>query len=332
MRPLLRLALAACLTAFPLAGRADLLQLANGDRLQGHLVAKESGIIRWESPVLGVLNVPEEKASIVADSRKAESTKPAAATATAATTAAATPHATAKAGPKTRWQTKIESGFALKSGRGDRLDINFRAESNLKRQRNSYRAIGRYLYSKANGATTTDRTEASFRWRRELDQRWFGQTNSSYLSAKVKGIDHNLEQNLGLGYQFLKSGKANASFGGGLTGQYRQIHDAGDGQSLFGEVFQDFALKINDHFDIGQDFTAQYSPSGRNIRLLPNGGIQIIDTAVTNYKLALNAFLRGKLTQALSLALRYEYEYDNTYVNESERADQRITTSLGYSF
>ncbi|MBK8478365.1 MAG: DUF481 domain-containing protein [Opitutaceae bacterium] len=329
MSVLVRLACASLLLAVSaLSARAEVLQLANGDRLQGRLVAKEKGTIRWESPILGLITVGEAQASVVADSAPPR----AGAAAPSGAGAAAPAAAPAAASHVPRWKSKIESGLALQSGRSDRADVNLRVETALERKRNAYRAQARYLYSKADGSVTTDRTEAAFRWRRELDARWFGQTNTSYLSAKIKGIDHNAEQNLGLGYRLIKTARTSASLGAGFTSQYREIHNAGTGHSLFGEVFQDFAIKLSPRLDLGQDLKAQYSPSGRGIRLLPNGTVQIIDTDVTNYKLTFNSFLRGKITETLSLALRYEYEFDNTYVSDSSKSDQRITTTLGYSF
>ncbi len=311
---------------------AETLQLANGDRLQGKLLARENGQIRWASPILGTLTVAENQATVVADPAPA-TTQPGTAPALVAAKPA-TAAATAKLGPAapSRWKSTIESGLTLQSGRNDRADVNLRGETNLQRRRNSFRGQARYLYSKANGTVATDRTEAAFRWRRELDQRWFGQSNTSYLSAKIKGIQHNAEQNIGLGYRVIKNERTNASIGAGATGQYREIGDADTGHSLFGEMFQDFSIKLTPRLDLGEEFTALYSPNGRGVRILPNGTVQIIDTSVTNYKLTLNAFLRGKLTDTLSLALRYEYEFDNTYVSDSEKSDQRIITTLGYTF
>ncbi len=316
-----------CLPLLPLlalAAHADTLQLANGDRLQGRLVAREAGSLRWESPILGVVTVRESQATVLPDSP----TLPPQAN-TAVATAPAAP-----AGPaaKPRSKTTIESGLSLQSGRSDRADINLRFESTYEHRRNTFRTQAKYLYSKADGAVTTDRTEAAFRWRRELDHRWFGQTNTSYLSAKVKGIDHNFEQNIGLGYRLIKTERTQASLGAGLTGQYRQIADVDTGHGLFGEVFQDFAIKLTPRLDFGEDFALLYSPSSRGIRIRPDGTVQVIDDTVANYKHTLKAFLRGKLTETLSLALRYEYEFDNTYVSDSEKADQRITTTLGYTF
>lgn len=316
--------------AFFISGHAQsaTLQLANGDRLQGRLVSQAEGVIRWENPVLGVVTVPEAQAQIV------PTTDTAAASPTAGTPPSASPVKPARdqAAAAARWKTTVESGLVLQSGRTDRSDVNLRAESTFERRRNSFRAVARYLYAKTDGTLSSDRTEAAFRWRRELSKHWFGQSNSTYYASRIKGIDHNVEQNLGLGYRLLKTERTTLSVGGGATGQYREIGDADTGHSLFGEVFQDFTIKLSPRLELGQDFTAQYSPSGRGIRILPSGSVQIIDTEVTNYKHTLHAYLRGKFTDTLSLSLRYEYEFDNTYVSESEKADQRITTSLGYSF
>jgi putative salt-induced outer membrane protein YdiY len=327
------------LALLPAALSADTLALANGDRLQGRLLSREAGVIRWESPILGTITVAESKATVLPDSAVAtatparQQTPPASGTANAQLAATtAQPAGTMPANAKPNCETTVESGLTLQSGRSDRADINLRAESTYQRRRNTFRTQAKYLYSKADGSVTTDRTEAAFRWRRELDARWFGQTNTAYLSAKIKGIDHSIEQNIGLGYRLIKTERTQASIGAGVNGQYREIADTDTGHSLFGEIFQDFAIKLTPRLDLGEDFTVMYAPSSRGIRILSDGTVQVIDDTVANFKHTLNAYLRGKLTDTLSVALRYEYEFDNTYVSESEKADQRITTTLGYTF
>jgi putative salt-induced outer membrane protein YdiY len=318
------------------ATHADVLKLANGDLLQGKLVGREGGIIRWEHPQLGLLSVPAASATIESSPVPATpeialvplpgaAAKPASAQKSAATEKPATPAARP-------WRTVVESGVSLQSGRSDRTDINLRAESTFKRRRNEVRLQARYVYSQADKAVTSERTEASLRWRRELSNRWFAQTTGSYYASEIKGIDHNVEQNLGVGYRLAKSERTSASVGAGITGQYREVVGADPGDSLFGEIFQDFALKLSPRLELGEELAANYSPSGRGIRILPNGQVQIINTDVTNYTLALKSFLRGKLTETLSLALRYEYDFDNTYVSGSAKGDQRITTTVGYAF
>ena len=323
-----RLCVPLALPLLALAAHADTLQLAHGDRLQGRLVAREAGSIRWESPILGLVIVSDSQATVLPDSPAL----PPQGNLVLATAPAAPAKPIAKQSAKPRSKTTIESGVSLQSGRSDRADINLRFESTYERRRNTFRTQAKYLYSKADGAVTTDRTEAAFRWRREIDRHWFGQTNTSYLSAKVKGIDHNFEQNISLGYRLIKTERTQAARGAGLTGQYRQIADVDTGHSLLGEIFQDFAIKLTPRLDLGEDFALLYSPSSRGIRIRPDGTVQVIDDTVVNYKHTLKAFLRGKLTETLSLVLRYEYEFDNTYVSHSEKSDQRITTTLGYTF
>ncbi|MFT3828339.1 MAG: DUF481 domain-containing protein [Opitutaceae bacterium] len=316
--------------------QADVLKLANGDLLQGKLLAKEGGIIRWEHPQLGLLSVPAvsatvQPAPVPAAPEIALVPVPGVAAKPPSAQKPATADKPATPAPRP-WRTVVESGVSVQSGRNDRTDINLRAESTFKRRRNEFRLQARYVYSQADKTVTSERTEASLRWRRELSNRWFAQTTASYYASELKGIDHNVEQNLGIGYRLAKSERLSASVGLGATGQYREVVDADPENSLFGEIFQDLALKLSPRLELGEEFAANYSPSGRGIRILPNGQVQIINTDVSNYTLTLKSFLRGKITETLSLALRYEYDFDNTYVSGSEKGDQRVTTTVGYAF
>ena len=318
--------------------RPEVLRLANGDLIQGQLLAHKDGTIRWAHPQLGLLSIPETAATVVPD-QPPEATGPEIALDPTPPTTQAAPAATAVAEPKDkapaakeRWQSIAESGLSLHSGRNNSTNVHLRFESTFKRRNNDFRLQSLYAYSKANGTVSQDRTEGSFRWRRKLDALWFAQAQASYLSAKLKGLDHNIEQDLGVGYRLIQTERTTLSLGTGLTWQYREIVDGGTGNSLFGKVFQDFAFKISPRLELGEELTANYSPSSRGIRVLSSGAVQHIDTDVTNYTVALKTFLRGKITETFSLALRYEYEFDNTYVDGSTKADQRITTSLGYTF
>ncbi len=333
MIPTLRRAIAFILLAATAHG--DVLRLANGDLLQGRLVGCEAGLIRWAHPQLGLFAVPEGTATILPDPAP-EPVAPEIAIVPVPSSAAAPAAPAGPTGkpppPPPRWRTIVESGISLQSGRTDRTDVNLRAESTFKRRRNEFRLQARYLYSKANHTLTSERTEGSFRWRRELSRRWFAQTSTSYYSSAIKGIDHNVDQNLGVGYRLAKSDRFSASIGAGIIGQYREVLAASPETGVFGELFQDIALKLSPRLELGEELAANYSPNGRGIRILPSGQVQIINTNVTNYTVTLKSFLRGKITETLSLALRYERDFDNTYMNGSEKTDQRVTTTVGYSF
>jgi hypothetical protein len=311
---------------------ADTLRLANGDVLHGRLLQRANGEIRFANPVLGTVVVAESAATVelenVLPSVQAARSP---ATAPAKSRTGESDPATVAAATPRRWNSKIESGLIWQSSK-DSTDLNLREETNYKSARNDVRFQARYLYSKSNSVTNTDRTDTGFRWRRELDGTWFAQTNTTYLSDKVKGIDHNAEENLGVGYHLIKSASTNASIGSGVTLQYRDAPNIDTGYSLLGELFQDFALKINKRLEIGEEASALYSPSGRSLRALANNQYLFVDTSVPNYRYGANAFVRGKLTDAFSLNLRYEFNFDSAVAAPTQKTDERVTTALGYSF
>jgi putative salt-induced outer membrane protein YdiY len=315
---------------------ADTLRLANGDVLHGHLLDHSHGEIRFLSPALGTLVLADSNASVELEADHG-ATHNSTSTPLSQTTLvkpkkqdAVTAQAVSAKPP--HWDSKIESGLIWQSGRRDSTDLNLRGETSYKTATNDIRLQGRYLYSRSSVVTLTDRTDAGLRWRRELDSTWFAQTNTSYLSDRVKGIDHNTEENLGFGYRLIKSPRASASVGSGVTLQYRDAPNIDTGFSLLGELFQDFALKINKRLELGEEASALYSPSGRSLRTLANNQIVFIDTNAPNYRYGANAFLRGKLTDGFSLNLRYEFDFDSSVARPTQQTDERVTTSLGYSF
>ncbi len=141
-----------CIATFllgPLVGHAEILRLANGDTLQGRLLSRANGQIRWESPILGTLALAEENATILPDQIATIPSPPPApppqapAHPTPAASASPAPAAppTALAPAPARWKSTLESGLAVQSGRSDRADINFRFETTLQRRRNAYRGF-----------------------------------------------------------------------------------------------------------------------------------------------------------------------------------------------
>ena len=320
-------------TAFAATGPADTLRLANGDVVHGRLLQRSHGEIRFASPVLGTLVVAEAAATVELDADPGAGRSAAASPLPTAAPARSTAGSPAKAAPAAhpRWNSKIESGLVWQSAR-DSTDLNLRGETSYKDPGDDLRFQARYLYSESNALTITDRADGGLRWRHELDGYWFGQTNTSYLSDRMKGIDHSTEENIGIGYHVFKSARTTASLGTGLTLQYRDAPNIDTGFSLLGEFFQDFAVKINKRLEFGEEASALYSPSGRSLRTLANNQVLFVDTTVPNYRYGANAFLRGKLTDVFSLNLRYEFNFDNAVAAPIQKTDERLTTSLGYSF
>lgn len=314
---------------------ADSLRLANGDVLTGKLVSHEDGRIKFASPVLGVIEVDDASATVAATAPDAEPEAVAAVAQdeTPPADAESETDALAKAGLDTRWKSKIDLGFNWQDGRKNRRDLNIRLEAERKTERNQYRAQGRFLLARDNGTTSTDRRDASLRWRREFGKRWFSQTNTTYSDDSVKDIQFNIDQNVGVGYRFLRSEKASASVGAGVTAQYRDtVADIDDGLGQFGEIFQDLKWKFHPRFELSEEVNALYSPDGQPLRTATGNPVNLASNDVPNYKVNFSSVLRGRITEAMTVNLRFEYEFDNAIIDRNARSDRRVTTSIGYAF
>ena len=80
------------------------------------------------------------------------------------------------------------------------------------------------------------------------------------------------------------------------------------------DAFQDIDYQINDRFKVVQDASLLIEPEDTD-----------------NYEFNLTAALIGKVSETVTMSMRYEYEYDNS-LNVDSRLSQRIITSLGYLF
>ena len=328
------------------------LQLANGDRLTGELIWRGDGKIRFRSPVLGDLTLAETDAAIL---EIPEALDPAAAAHGDAANPAPSPARTPSARPepraipssgktsaapqdpaaspaKERWKGKVELGSVQQSGRTEPLSYNVRAEAEKTMRRHTLRATGRLLYAEQNDKPGADRQDAAFRWRYQLSKRTFAQAQTTYYSDAIIQIQTNLEQNLGLGYRIIDLPRHVANFGGGVTAQYREWDAGTNGWAPYGELFQDYTFKINDRVSFNQDAVAQYSPSDRAFNIPNRNSPSLVDPDEENYKVRFNSTLQGKVTERISVNLRFEYELDNAIQIEDARETQRVTSSVGYAF
>ena len=82
---------------------------------------------------------------------------------------------------------------------------------------------------------------------------------------------------------------------------------------------------------VSQALNALYSPN-ESARLINASTSNALTAEADNYKVRFNSTLQGKMSERISLNLRYEFEYDNAILNKEARSDQRITSSVGYAF
>lgn len=346
LAPLLLLALGAAgacpVAATPaepvVAGQRVRLQLANGDQITGELLWRAEGKLRFHSPLLGDFTLSEADVAIVPIPESLDSGV-AAQEASGARRAAATPLPAASPAPVAAapeatapWKGKIEVGSVQQTGRTDTLSYNLRAEAEKKLPADTLRANARVLYAEQNDTPSSDRLDASARWRHDLTRRTFTQAQTTYYRDAITEIHSNIEQNVGVGYRVLDGARHTANLGAGFTGQYRDWSAGTNGLAPYAEIFQDYVLRISERVSFIQDSVVQYSPSDRAINTSGASSASTVDSEESNYKLRFNAALQGKFTERVSLNLRFEFELDNAIQTEDARVAQRITSSVGYAF
>lgn len=332
------------------------LHFPNGDRLTGTVVRQDDEVIVFRSLTLGEMTVPRSAARLSRGGEDFEvpvealvglvdppPDKPAKAVAPppdAAPAAAKPPPDTtaeriaAALDEPTRdsWDGKLEFGLRQQQGRRDIFSVDIRGSAERSIKEHNLRATARLLYGEQDGNVNNDRYDASFQWRREIGQRTFAQSLTSYFQDDLKDISRNWEQNLGAGFRVFDGEDHVVNLGAGLTGQYREATFSPSGFYGLVEIFQDYTFRISPRLSIRQNAQAQYSPDGGtkflSLTTQPSASVQ----ESTNYKVRFNTVFQGKLTQQLSMNLRFEFEYDNAVRPSTARTDQRIISSLGYAF
>ncbi len=294
------------------------LKLANGDQLTGSVIKETETEIFFSSPTLGELTIPR---SALAPKAPPVAKPP----------LVATPKPTPKSDlqglkPKSKpWRIKVEFGFFMAKGRDNTVRHHILTQAEKTFGRNTVLAKGRIAYAKQNERNTTNQTEASVRWRENFGNGTFTQFQTSYARDLVAGIDINLEQNVGLGYRLIDHDQHTLNIGTGLTGQYRNAENIDHNTGALTEIFQDQTYKFNDIAKIVQSLTLQYWPSAPYSAA---SGSKEED----NIKWRFSTTLVSKLSEHLSLNLRYQYDYDNAVADPAAREDQRISSALGYVF
>jgi putative salt-induced outer membrane protein YdiY len=317
------------------------IELSNGDRISGEISAENSETITLISPILGKITLSREHAKLIPNRPASEPPEEPLAERPSDPEPKSKPKKTEKLPDEVpnidslegtqRWSGKLELGFRHQSGRRDSTNFDLRASAKRQLKRDLFDANARLLFSEQDDKTTSDRYDGSFQWRRELNDRTFAQTLTSFTRDDLKSINQNWEQNVGAGVRVLKNENYVLNVGGGLTGQYRDSLNTESGFSTLLELFQDYKYRINGRITLLQNAVAQYTPNNQT-RFITVANQPTAVEGATNYKVRFNTTLQGKLSQQLSMNLRFEYEFDNAVADKNARSDQRITSSIGYGF
>jgi putative salt-induced outer membrane protein YdiY len=145
-------------------------------------------------------------------------------------------------------------------------------------------------------------------------------------------VDLSVEQQFGGGYRVLDGRHQKASVGLGAVLQRYERAGYLDQTAVLGSAFQDYAYAWNDRVKLMQESSLQFSDRAPAIARNVPGTTVVADAPDGTYRLKLNTTLQTKMTDQVSLNLRYEYDYDRAIAEAELRADSRLTTSLVYAW
>ena len=313
--------------------------LTNGDRLKGEMVSEGETMV-LKHAVLGELSLANGDVRMIERPNpplalsKPKVQKPALAKTTpipesagkAAGSAAKQPVRIVRAIQATRinrfadlinldaWTQQFEFGMNSQNGRRDKIDFNTLYSMRRKIQNNDFRILVRRFYGESNQEKTTDRTYSNFRWRYDISPGVFYQSDTEYSSDRIKEIDLNLEQTLGVGYRFLNQKALKVSTGMGMSSRYRdRATESGETSSLV-DLFQDVDYRVNNRLRLTQEFKLEVPPDKED-----------------EYEYEFRLGMTSKLNEALHFSLRYQLEYDRS-LPKDRREDQRVISSVGIDF
>jgi putative salt-induced outer membrane protein YdiY len=325
----------ALLFSFTLA-RADVMVLANGDRLTGKVIKRENGKIYFHSKILGDIIAPESAVTIEKSPPSSTSVNSLVGLPppSAANPAKGPPkQPTVVKAPINPWSGKIEFGYENYVNNDIRTtNTTFRAQAERTSQEDDLLFKARFLYGLSSGQATTDQEDGEFRWRHNLSDRIFSQSDTTYDSDKIRQIDYEDQENAGLGYKILKGVSQTIDVGVGAVEQDLDAAGVEQGVNYFGSFFQDYTYKISGRYTLTEDLSAQYSPEERSRYGFVADSTVPLTGSERDYEYKFHTTLQGKINKHLSLNLHFEYEFDNAILDPNARGSQRISTSLGYGF
>ncbi|MEM6708795.1 MAG: DUF481 domain-containing protein [Pseudomonadota bacterium] len=228
---------------------ADVVTLANGDRISGTVTSITGGNVLLQTELFGALTVPAEQVSgisktepmqlrttegnevtgtlEVVDDTQVVNTEFGTQPLALADLDRAVENYLNQAVAETLWTTRVDVGYALSTGNSETESSAVNFESILDQGKYQHRAFVNWNQDEADGETTRNQLDAGYGLRRFIGEKWFAAANLGYFKDELKEIDQRITVGLGLGYQFFDTSLSSLSTEFGLT----QVFEDLDGES-----------------------------------------------------------------------------------------------------
>lgn len=211
------------------------------------------------------------------------------------------------------WKGNLKMGLNISSGDKQWTETALRGNLEIKEKGspNFYRFTGSYTYretEKSSGEKykSTDRYDTTFTYRRSFREDWFLQNALGGRVDRVKGIDHEYQDTVGVGYKFKPVEKFEFLLGGGggIEDYQSQDDDTRNGLNSVINVFQEMSWHPFARTSVVQKLNYYWNPE-----------------STEQYNYVVSAAVRLRLTDLLGFEFSYNQNYDNDIGNGNPKND-----------
>ncbi|MEK7781666.1 MAG: DUF481 domain-containing protein [Verrucomicrobiota bacterium] len=315
----------------PAAAVNVVVQLRNGDRITGTLVAQETNHVVVNTSWAGTLALP---LSTVGGLRTAtgqdllppvETAKPAPAPArppvSVAAKAAASVAPVAAAKPK-HWRNNVQVGSNLAFGARDSQTIFTRVKSTYARPFQSdpqkfFRTTADYLadYGETENVQSANRMNGGFKTDLDLGEKSYAYAAASTGYDEVRKIDLQYEIGPGLGFHVIKKPAFNFNVESGLNYQGQQRSAGVNVDSIYWRLAEDFVWKITPRLSWSKKF--EFFLDGEDVQ---------------EFRFRLDSNLNYELIKNLSLILNLSDTFDTEPAVRVNKNELQIRSAIGITF
>lgn len=218
------------------------------------------------------------------------------------------------------WSGNLRIGINLSQGDRRWAETYARGQLEIDPEQNPhfYRFNGSYTYretERSNGTSfkSTDKYDAQFIYRRSFYEDWFVQNSLGGRVDQIKGIDRELQEAVGVGYNYKPSDTFEILIGGGGGVEELQTdhEDTRSGLNPLANVFQEATWRPLKRTSFVQKFNYYWNPE---------------DSDQFNY--VLTAAIRVRLTDLLGFEFSYNKSFDNDVGDGDAQDDTQWRNAL----
>jgi len=304
---------------------AAVVQLSNGDRVTGTIVSRAEASITVENPIMGKIVLPLSGIASITEDAPAPAKEVAAAPAPVPAPVAAPEETPAEKGfwarnnPLAKWKSNLSIGLSFLSGVKDSRSstVAFDTERKWTGQELRFELLQQYEVATNDGEdnVSQDMLKVIGRYRHDISDRLFLQSETQYGYDNVKLIDMDARESVGLGWRAIKGDKLTLTLTPALTAQYQVI----DGEALditySPTLFEELAYTLNDTTSFRQEFSTMFPVNGDSD---PSWHAAFI--------------MKRRLSGMFSLNVLYVYDYDGAVPAGIQAGQQSLNLMLGASF